>query len=105
MILRKRPPGLVRWLLSRLILYDTNHSILSDFEESYNAIRQQKGSYQARMGYISQVLRSLPHYFRFILSTGFGLLIRIAKKVPGSLRCNLAVNANHNFFNIDIGPG
>lgn len=76
---RKRPPRLIRWLLSRLTLYEINHSILGDFEESYNTILRQKGSFRARLWYISQVLRSLPYYFGFLLSTGLGLLFNYVK--------------------------
>lgn len=81
-----RPPFWARWLVSRLSLYESNHSVLGDFEETFHRIAAQNGLFRARLWYSAQALRSFCSYLRLVLASGFDLLANYIKVAIRSLR-------------------
>lgn len=81
-----RPPFWARWLLSRLSLYEANHSALGDFEETFQRISKQEGIMHARLWYAVQALRSFSSYLRLVFVTGLHLLANYLKVAVRSLR-------------------
>jgi len=57
-----RLPAPARFILERMSLYNDRHSIIENFEESYQAIRKAKGSLEAKTWCWISVLRSLMEY-------------------------------------------
>lgn len=93
MSLKKRPPLFWRWLLSRLSLYGTNHSVVGDFEETFNHIAETKGIIKAGLWYRGQVLCSIPHYLKLLVLYGFGMLINYLKLALRSFK-------RHKFYTV-----
>ena len=73
------PPRLLSFILNHLSLYEANHSVLGDFEETFRALSREKGVMRARFWYSGQVLRCLLGYMRLMVSTGLGLLYNYLK--------------------------
>jgi len=80
------PPRLARWLLTRLSLYDANHSIFSDFEETFLSLVEKKGPFRARLWYSTQTLQSILSYVRLVFASGLDLLANYIKVAFRSLR-------------------
>ena len=64
-------PKLARALLARLGVYQRNHSILEDFDETFTELLQSEGGFRARSWYWRSTLRTLAAYLVFILSWRF----------------------------------
>jgi putative ABC transport system permease protein len=73
------PPGWARWLVSQLSLYEGHHSVLGDFEETFQQIASQENIHSARLWYSVQTIRSVSSYLRLVLATGFDLLFNYMK--------------------------
>jgi putative ABC transport system permease protein len=70
-----RPLKILRFLLQSLSLYDIHHSVLGDFEETFQNLAKTKNPWHAHLWYAAQVIRTLVEYIRLLVSTGFGLLL------------------------------
>ena len=58
------PPIFAHFLLRRLCLYEEDHSILGDFEETYVRMLRREGVLKAWFWYWLQALRTLPEYLK-----------------------------------------
>ncbi len=58
------PAGL---LLKRMKLYQNHHSVLEDFEETYNDIMETEGSLKAKYWCFMSTVRSLTGYLKFVI--------------------------------------
>ena len=80
------PPKLLSFLLKHLSLYEANHSVQGDFEETFRSIAREKGDMRARFWYSGHVMRSLLVYMRLMISTGIGLLFNYLKLTLRNMR-------------------
>jgi putative ABC transport system permease protein len=100
--MKARPPFWARWLLSRLSMYEANHSALGDFEESFHRIWAKKGIVRARLWYSLQTLRSFSSYLSLLFVSGLDLLSNYIKVAIRSLRRHKMYSVI-NIFGLAIG--
>jgi len=55
-------PGIANWILRRIISQKIQDGALGDFDEIYFAMAKDRGSFQAKLWYWGQVLKSLPSF-------------------------------------------
>lgn len=93
----RKPPRLAEWILN-LILRDENWKTpLGDFEEFYHALTEERGRWQARLWYWSQVFGLLPKkllYFvtwRFVMFRNYvKITLRTIQRQKGYAFINIA---------------
>jgi len=71
MATRSQSPRLARRLLARLDVYQWNHSILEDFDETFSELLQSGGPLRARCWYWMSTVMTLAAYLKFIMSWRF----------------------------------
>ncbi len=93
---RLRPPRLASFLLNRLGDYNKKYSLISDFEEVFSDLYEQKGHFRAAAWYWLQCLAILPQYFIYII-TWRTVLLRNSIKLTFR---NMHRNKISSFINI-----
>jgi hypothetical protein len=68
------PSSLAAWLLGKMTRREERDSIINDFAEIYREKVKDQGINAARLWYWSQVLRSLPMFFKIHISWGFAMI-------------------------------
>ena len=74
-----QPPKFSRFILRHLSMYEANHSVLGDFEESFHKIANKRSPLHARLWFCTQVYCSLLAYSKLLITTGIGLLFNYLK--------------------------
>ena len=75
--MKKYPPKIAEWILTKLLQRKNKISILGDFEEIYNHYLAEKNVLVANCWYWSQIFRSLPSfifnnfYWTFIIMNNY----------------------------------
>ena len=62
-----RIPALAKLILKRMSLYNEKHSIIEDFEETYQEIRKSEGILKASTWCWMSVIRSVSEYIKLIV--------------------------------------
>jgi len=75
MVQRPRSPKIARALLARLDVYQRNHSILEDFDETFSDLLLSGSGFKARCWYWKSTLMTLAAYLRFILAWKFHMFM------------------------------
>ncbi len=89
-------PVLAKLILKRMSLYNEKHSIIEDFEETYQEIRKKEGILKANTWCWMSVIRSVSEYTKLILMWRFAMFNNYLKI---SLRV-LKRNKSFSFINI-----
>lgn len=96
MAIIKKTPFFPRFLLKRMSYYNEKHSIIEDFEETFQEIAQKEGNLQAKLWYWSSTLKSLPGYIKLIICWSLAMLKNYLKI---ALR-NIQRYKGYSFINI-----
>ena len=89
-------PKFSSWLLKKMSLYNQNHSILWDFEETFNRKAETEGILKAKLWYWKNLLKSLPEYLKLLIFWRFVMFknyLKIAAR-------NLLRQKGYSFINI-----
>ena len=99
----QKAPYLAKLLLKQMTAYNENHSIIEDFEETFQEITQTDGVLKAKIWYWMSVLKSLPPFIQNLIVASimiaFGLIIvMIFLEITGTKLGGEAVFAKHPRF-------
>lgn len=100
--LQHRPLKILRFFVQRMSLYDLNHSVLGDFEETFQDLAKKNSLFRAHLWYTAQVMCTLVDYLRLLISTGLGLLLNYIKLTFRSFKRNTFYTAI-NITGLSIG--
>ena len=68
-----KSPFFPRFLLKHLSFYIDKHSIIEDFEETFQEIVKNEGIFQARLWYWNSTFKSIPGYIKLIICWSFAM--------------------------------
>ena len=94
---RNNPPGLARWIVSRLSIYENEFALLAQIDEEYEEILDALGRFKSRCWYWFQTLQSARHYYRTMIcwrctmfANYFKIAIRNMQRRKGYAFINIA---------------
>jgi putative ABC transport system permease protein len=89
-------PGIANWILRRIISQKIQDGALGDFDEIYFGMAEDRGSFQAKLWYWGQVLKSLPSFLYDSVCWRMSMLRNYLKITLRSIQKNKI----HYFINI-----
>ena len=95
-------PKLARYFLKLMSVYQINHSIIEDFEETYQEKVLEKGKVKANLWYWGNTLRSFPKYLKLVVFCRLFMLKNYFKICFRSLERN-KLYSFVNIFGLALG--
>jgi len=96
------PPRIPQWFLKRMTAFHQRHSIVEDFEETFEEIKQTSGIYKARRWYWMNVFKSLPEYIKFLIQWKFILVSSYLKTTLRNIK-NSKIYSSINIMGLALG--
>lgn len=82
------PPRIPLWFLKRMTAFHQRHSMVEDFEETFEEIKQTSGIQKARHWYWLNVFKSLPEYIKFLIHWRTMMVFSYLKTTLRNIRNN-----------------